>query len=42
MNNLAVVLHSEGNYVEAEKLKRQTLDIRRRIPALSIPIRFCP
>jgi hypothetical protein len=31
MNNLATVLEREGYYAEAERLHRQTLDIRRRV-----------
>ena len=31
MNNLANVLDDEGHYAEAEKLYRETLDIRRRV-----------
>ena len=31
MNNLAIVLCDEGRYAEAEKLHRETLDIRRRV-----------
>jgi hypothetical protein len=31
MNNLATVLAREGYYAEAERLHRQTLDIRRRV-----------
>ena len=31
MENLAGDLQSEGQYAEAEKLVRETLDIRRRV-----------
>jgi hypothetical protein len=31
MNSLAIVLDEEGRYAEAEKLDRETLDIRRRV-----------
>jgi Tetratricopeptide repeat len=31
MNNLAVVLYDRGHHVEAEKLDRETLEIRRRV-----------
>ena len=31
MNNLAIALWSEGHYAEAEKLYRETLDMRRRV-----------
>lgn len=31
MNNLAFLLSREGRYAEAEKLTRETLDLRRRV-----------
>ena len=31
MNNLATALYDEGRYVEAEKLLRETLGVRRRV-----------
>ena len=31
MNSLAIVLWRQGNYIEAEKLGRETLEIQRRV-----------
>ena len=39
MNNLAIVLDSQGKYEEAKKMHQQTLQLREKVPARSTQTR---